>query len=346
MKLSEIALLIGGQLEGADKEVKGVAELSEAGPDEFSFLTNPKYLELALKTRAAAVILKEKSTRITASQIICANPYLAFAKALTHFNPRKTAEKGVHPTAVVEVDVEMANGVSVGANVYLGTGCKLGRNVELMPNVVIGAGAVIGDDTLIFPNVTISEKVIIGKRVIIHSGSVIGSDGFGYAPDENKYFKIPRIGTVLIEDDVEIGANVTIDRATLGKTIVRQGAKIDNLVMVAHNVEIGEDTILISQVGIAGSTRVGKHCTLAGQVGVTGHVTIGDNVVAAAQSGVTKDIAPNQMVSGLPAVPIMKERRKTASLAMLPDTMKKIRRMEKRLAKLESQLAVNEKEDQ
>ncbi len=319
--------------------------MRSATPAQISFLANPKYQKLAEETNAAAVIVAKKRKNIKCAQIICPNPYLAFAKLLAKLHPPPKREKGVHSSAVLESRVELGENISVGGNVYLGKGCKIGENTVIMPNVFIGADTVIGNDCLIYPNVTIRERVVIGERVIIHSGAVIGSDGFGYAADGERYYKIPQIGSVLIEDEVEIGSNVSIDRATLGRTVISKGCKIDNLVQIAHNVEIGENTVLVAQMGIAGSSRIGKHCTIAGQVGIVGHITIGDNVVVAGQSGVTKDLAGNQIVLGSPAIPITQERRQIASRALLPETMKKLKIMEERLAKLESQASLKKKED-
>lgn len=233
--------------------------------------------------------------------------------------------------------MSLGKGAFVGPLAIIEDNVKIGKRVQIRAGVFVGEGSEIGDETLLYPNVTILEGVKIGKRVIIHSGTVIGSDGFGFAPHKGRHYKIPQVGGVIIEDDVEFGANCTVDRAVLGQTIIGRGTKIDNLVQIGHNVTIGNDTILVSQVGISGSAKIGHHVTLAGQVGVSGHLSIGDHVVVGGKSGVTKDISPKQLVSGFPPVPHKDWLKREAAVRHLPELKKQVKVLSEKIAQLEMQ---------
>lgn len=336
--LRELAEWVHGTVVGDDKIViSAVAGIEEAEPGQITFLANPKYREKLLETRASAVIVGEGEEVPDIAMIQVGNPYLAFAQILTVFSEKKHPPVGVHETCVIGENVVLGEQCVVGSHVTIGNQVTIGDRTIVYPGVVIGDNVTIGSDAIIYPNVSILQDVSIGHRVIIHSGSVIGSDGFGFAPDGAQYYKIPQIGTVVIEDDVEIGANVTIDRAALGETHIHRGVKIDNLVQIAHNVVIGENSIIVSQVGISGSTKVGTHVTLAGQVGLVGHIQVGDNVMIGAQSGVTKSVPDNAILSGSPAINHRLWKKSQVSLLKLPDALKTIRALEKRVQELEEQ---------
>jgi UDP-3-O-[3-hydroxymyristoyl] glucosamine N-acyltransferase len=337
--LQEIAHYLGGTVSG-DGEVLigGLATLDDAGEGQLTFLANPKYAAKVATTRASAVLLPEGGNPQGHNAIFHANPYLAFAKLLTLFYTAPAAPLGVAPGAFVAEGVKLGADVSVHPGASIGAGAVLGDRVTLHPGVVIYPGVVLGDDVTLYANVSIRERCRIGNRVTIHDGTVIGSDGFGYAPDGKSWYKIPQIGIVVIEDDVEIGSNSVIDRAALEVTRIGRGTKIDNLVQIAHNCILGEDCMIVSQVGISGSTQLGNHVIMGGQVGVAGHLKIGDNVMIAAKAGVPGNIAANQMVGGIPAIP-HREWLKSASLVpKLPEFRKTLHALEKRIAELEAKL--------
>jgi UDP-3-O-[3-hydroxymyristoyl] glucosamine N-acyltransferase len=334
--LGELAQRLGAELRGdSHLRISGVAALEDATETEVSFVVGPKYRRLAKQTAAGALIVPPGMEDLERPLLVSPNPYLAFAQALALFNERPRAALGVSPKAHLGDGVRLGQGVSIHPLAYVGEGAIIGDRVTLHGGAYVGAGVEIGDDTLIHPNVTILDRCIVGKRVIIHSGAVVGSDGFGFAQDGCRHVKIPQTGIVRIDDDVEIGANCAIDRATLGMTWIQRGAKIDNLVQVAHNVVVGEDSIIVAQVGISGSTRIGKGVVLAGQVGVVGHLEIGDGVRVGAQAGVTKSIAAGQEVLGSPAVAYREFVRTSGMISRLPDLRKKVMDLEKRLAQLE-----------
>ena len=337
--LRELAEYVHGTVVGDDTLViSAVAGIEEAEPGQITFLANPKYRAKLLETRASAVIVSHGEEVPDIAMIQVSDPYLAFAQILTVFSEKKHPLVGVHETCVIGENVVLGEQCAIGAHVTIGNQVTIGDRTIMYPGVVVGDNVTIGSDAIIYPNVSILQDVSIGHRVIIHSGTVIGSDGFGFAPDGEGYYKIPQVGTVVIEDDVEIGANVTIDRAALGKTHIRRGVKIDNLVQIAHNVVIGENSIIVSQVGISGSTKVGNHVTLAGQVGLVGHIQIGDHVMIGAQSGVTKSVPDNATLSGSPAVNHRLWKKSQVSLLKLPDALKTIRTLEKRVRELEERL--------
>jgi UDP-3-O-[3-hydroxymyristoyl] glucosamine N-acyltransferase len=334
--LGELACLVEGEIQG-DPEFKitGAAGLEEAQIDQISFVIGPKYAHKAHHSEAGALVVPPKLSYLEKPLIISENPYLAFAKILTLFVPRFQPAIGVSNKAHLGTKVELGNKVSIEPHVYVGDSTVLGDGVHLHAGVYVGSAVRIGNDTVIHPNVTILDRCIVGNRVIIHSGTVVGSDGFGFAQEGETHYKIPQAGIVQIDDDVEIGANCTIDRATMGKTWIQRGVKIDNLVQVAHNVVIGENSIIIAQVGISGSTKLGNNVILAGQVGVTGHLEIGDNVRVGAQSGIAKSIPPGQTVSGSPAISHGVWLKNCQILSRLPELRQKIISLEKRVVALE-----------
>jgi UDP-3-O-[3-hydroxymyristoyl] glucosamine N-acyltransferase len=335
--LKILAEAIAGRVIGdVDVVIRGVAGIQEAQRGEITFLANARYAPLLRETKASAVILSQPDPGAPCAQVIVENPYYAFSRVLTVLNERPYRAIGISPLASIGKNVRLGRDLSIHPFVAIGEGAVVGDRVTLYPGVYIGDETEIGDDSVIHANVSIREKAVIGQRVVIHSGTVIGSDGFGFATHQGRHHKIPQIGTVLIEDDVEIGANVAVDRAALGRTVIKRGTKIDNLVQIAHNVVVGEDCLIVSQVGISGSTVIGNHVTLAGQTGVAGHLTIGDNVVAGGRAGVTKDIAPNQVVSGYPTLPHRQWLEAQAVFAHLPDLRKRIKALEMKLEQLES----------
>ncbi len=338
--LQEIAQFLGGRVAG-DGEVLigGLATLDDAGEGQLTFLANPKYAAKVATTKASAVLMGEGGNPHGKNAIFHPNPYLAFAKLLTLFYTAPAVPQGVMPGAFVAEGAKLGADVSVYPGASVGAGAVIGDRVTLHPGVVIYPGVVIGDDVTLHANVSVRERCRIGNRVTIHDGTVIGSDGFGYAPDGKAYYKIPQIGIVVIEDDVEIGSNCVIDRAALEATRIRRGTKIDNLVQIAHNVVIGEDCIIVSQVGISGSTQIGNHVTLGGQVGVAGHIKIGENVMIGAKSGVAGNVEPNQVLSGIPVMPHREWLRSAGLVPRLPEFRKTLSALEKRVAELEQELA-------
>ncbi|HEA46871.1 MAG TPA: UDP-3-O-(3-hydroxymyristoyl)glucosamine N-acyltransferase [bacterium] len=334
--LREIAELIGGEVVGNGSiEIEGVAGIEEAGKGEITFISDKKHLFLLETTQASAVIVSCEIKKARVPLIRVENPYFGFSQVTRILVPYQKPTEGIHPSAIISEGVDLGKGVSIGARSVIEEKAKIGDNTIIYPLVYLGKGSRIGRDCIIYPQVMIREGVEIGDRVIIHSGTVVGSDGFGYIPHEGKQYKVPQIGKVVIENDVEIGANVTIDRATLGKTWIKKGVKIDNLVQIAHNVVIGEDSIIVAQVGISGSTEIGKGVTLAGQAGLAGHIRIGDKAIVGAQAGVTKSVPPNTIVSGYPARPHTQAKRIEASILRLPELHKLVRELKKRLEELE-----------
>lgn len=333
LTLTEIAKLVEGNLEG-DGSVKicDIAKIEEAGSGEITFISNPKYAKFIETTNASAVLVGNDFPDTDKTIIRTENPYVSFLKILHAFHPpTNRIPAGIHNTAVIEDSVSLGSEPHIGALVYVGDKARLGKNVTLYPGVVIGTNVEIGDNALIYANVAIRENVKIGKNVIIHSGTVVGSDGFGFAREGQEYHKIPQVGTVVIEDNVEIGANCSIDRATMGKTVIRWGAKLDNLIQIAHNVEVGENTVIAAQTGISGSTKVGKNNIVGGQVGFVGHISTGENVTIGAQSGVSKSLQPNTIHFGCPARPIMQAKREEAALRKLPELLKRVADLEEKL---------------
>ena len=344
-RLKDLAEWVDGTVVGdGEMEISGVAAIEEAQPGEITFIAHPKYLPYLSKTNASAVIVSKEVTQADKSLLCVMNPQLAFARVLTLFSLKPSQPKGIDPKAWISPTARLGKDVTVFPFVYIGDRCSIGDRVALYPGVSVSEDSSIEEDSILYSNVSVYPGTIIGKRVILHSGVVVGGDGFAYVKEGKSNVKIPQVGIVEIEDDVEIGANTTIDRATLGKTIIRRGVKIDNLVMVAHNVVIGEDSIIVAQVGIAGSTKIGSNVTLAGQVGVAGHVEIGENAMVGAQAGVIHDLPGNQGYHGSPALPQREYIRAITSLPKLPEMRKTLLDLEKRLQKVEGALSLEGKE--
>ncbi len=339
MKLSEIVERLGGTLDGdGEIEIESVASLVEAGAGDISFLANPKYAAQVASTKASAVIVPSEWDRPAKCALVrVENSDQSFAEVAELFYeepPRPVA--GVHPSAVVAESARLGDGVSVGANCTIEEGVVIGANTVVSANCYIGYKTLIGENCLLYPQVSTREFSEIGNRVIIHNGSVIGSDGFGYAVQEDgSRTKIPQIGKVVIEDDVEIGANVAIDRARFGKTRIGKGTKIDNLVQIAHNVVIGEHTVMCGQSGISGSTVIGSRCILAGQAGLAGHLKVGDGAIVGAQAGVMKDVPPREFVMGSPAMNHLVAKKAVANMVTLPKLKEKVKRLEAEVARLQ-----------
>jgi len=322
-----LAARIGGHVEGdGNISLQGIASIPHARSTDITFAENPKHSAAAENCAAAAVIVPLNTPASRKTVIRVKNPRAAFARALAVFHPPRQYPAGVHPTARLGRDVRLGEGVFLGEYAVLRDRVSVGNRTVIDAHTIIGEGTTLGDDCLLYPNVTLYHDVHIGHRVAIHSGSVIGSDGFGYVQDGAERLKIPQTGNVIIEDDVEIGANVAIDRATMDSTIIKRGTKIDNLVQIAHNVTLGRNCIVISQVGIAGSVQIGDNVTLAGQAGIADHLTIGENSVVAAQSGVAEDVPPGSVVFGSPAQPVMQTKRQIIALRKLPDLLRKLGR--------------------
>lgn len=343
--LGDLARLVGGNVEGDPTvRITGVAGIEQARPGDITFVAQPKYLRTLQTSQASAVILA-RAWPTDRPAIRVEQPYRAFAALLTLFYPRPRPQAGIQEPVSLGQRVRLGRDVTVAPFVTLGDDVSIGDRVVLYPGVSVGARSSIGDDTILYANVTLYDRVAIGRRVVIHAGAVLGSDGFGYVQDPNgQHQKIPQVGGVKVEDDVEIGANACIDRATLGETVIRRGTKIDNLVHVAHNVEVGEDNLLLAQVGISGSCHLGAHVTLAGQVGLRDHVQIGDQATVIAQSGVAHDVQPRTIVSGTPAIPHQLWRRVQAATPRLPELLRTVAALERRLALLEAQQTDRERD--
>jgi len=341
VSLAKLAKLVGGKVVGdLKKKIRGVAPFDDAAGDDITLAGKVSYLKRINTTDAGAVIVPIDFQGSSKSIVRVENPQLAFAKILNLFHPPSKREVGINTNACIGSRFVCGKDVSIASFVVIRDNVTMGDRVTLHPGVVVGDDVVIGNDVEIHPNVTILERCRIGNRVKINAGTVIGSDGFGFAPDGEKYYKIPQTGIVQIDDDVEIGACNTIDRATFGKTWVKSGAKTDNLVMIAHNVTVGENTMLVSQVGISGSTTIGRHAVLAGQAGVSGHLTIGDNVIIGPQAGIAKSVPDGEVVSGSPEMPHRLWLRVHSIIPRLPELKKKLLEVEKRLRKMEEKQGI------
>ena len=332
-RLAEVARWVGGTVVGdGETRITGLCGIREAGRGHLTFIANSKYLPLLESTRASAVLTSREIRSAPLPIIQTADPSLAFSKLAALANPEtERRPRGISPKAAIGKKVRLGKGVAIQPFVVIEDGAEIGDRTVVYAGCTVGRNARIGNDCLIYPHVSIRERVEIGHRVIIHPGTVIGSDGFGFATVQGIHHKIPQTGTVVVEDDVEIGANVTIDRARFGKTVIGKGTKVDNLVQIAHNVVIGPNCILVAQAGISGSTVLGKNVVLAGQVGVAGHLTLGDNVMVGAQSGVTKSIPAGSHVWGLPARPLARVKRVHAVLQRLPELYRKVEELAKLL---------------
>jgi UDP-3-O-[3-hydroxymyristoyl] glucosamine N-acyltransferase len=336
IRLDEISRAVGGSLIGSsDVTVSGISSLAEATPTDLGYVASDRYIKAAMESLAAAFIVGREIPALSRPQILVKHPAYAFARIAEMFFVASLPSRGISEQIACGEGVEIEPQTSIWPFVTLGDRVHIGARVALYPGVFIGDDAVIGDDSVLYPNVTVREGCRIGSRVIIHSGTVIGSDGFGYVQHEGRHQKIPQLGIVCIEDDVELGANVTVDRATFGRTIIKRGTKVDNLVQVAHNVSIGEHSILVAQVGIAGSTRLGHHVIVGGQAGLADHLEIGDQVMIAARSGVNRSLTGNQIVSGAPVMPHEVAMKAMAVIPRLPELRQQVRNLEQRVQDLE-----------
>jgi UDP-3-O-[3-hydroxymyristoyl] glucosamine N-acyltransferase len=339
MKLSELAAQTGARCAPDDEiEIAGAAGLDQAGPGQVTFLANPRYTSKVNTTKAGAIYLGEdvEVQRTDISVLRAKDPYLAFTRALILFHPRPSFAPAIHPSAVIDPSAQIAPSAFIAAHVAIGRTVKVGERVQLHPNVTVSDNVTIGEDSIIHSGVAIRDNSILGSRVIVHNNAVIGSDGFGFAKDEQRrWLKIPQTGRVVIEDDVEIGASTTIDRASTGETRIKRGAKLDNLIQVGHSCTVGEDALLCAQVGMAGSSRVGDRVILTGQVGIGGHINVGDDAILYPQSGVPNDVAAGEVLVGTPAFEVSAFWRAIAVFKKLGDLPKRIRALEKRLDEIE-----------
>jgi UDP-3-O-[3-hydroxymyristoyl] glucosamine N-acyltransferase len=339
---STIAGFLKGEIIGdPDTRVNTIAKIEEGHEGALSFLANPKYEHYLYTTSSSIVLVNADfvpSQPVRATMIKVKNSYESFASLLTLVEQSKPKKTGIHPTAVIEKGVKVGSDVYIGAYVYIGDNCNIGDGCRIYPHVYIGDNSTFGKNCIVYAGVKIYHECVIGNGCTVHSGAVIGSDGFGFAPQsESEFMKIPQIGNVILEDNVEIGANVAIDRATMGSTIIRKGVKLDNLVQVGHNVEIGENTVMAGQSGIAGSSRVGRNCMFGGQVGIGGHISVADGTKIGAQAGVSGSIKEeNSIVQGSPAIEIRQFQRASVVFKILPELKTKIDTLEKEISSLKS----------
>lgn len=331
-RLSEVAELVGGTVEGdPDREIDALRPLDTAGPRDLSFLTNPRYRRQAVESGAGALLVDPGCREIQKDLVIVEDPYFSLKTLLGLFEQRSEPAPGVHPTAIVEEGAEIATSASVGAYVVVGRDSRIGEGVTLHPHVVIGMKCTVGEDAILYPRVVLYDHCEVGDRCILHSGVVIGSDGFGYALHEGRHEKLPHIGRVVVEEDVEIGANTTVDRGLLDETRLGAGTKIDNLVQVAHNVRLGRGCILVSQSGLSGSTRLGNGVVMAGQSGAAGHLELGDGAQVAAKSAVFKSVPSGKTVAGIPAGDAAGWRRQQALTRRLAELFRRLRALESKI---------------
>jgi len=312
--------------------IKGIGEIASATPEQITFLQNPRYKHFLKDSKAAAVISRKLPELEAKPALICDDPYLAFAKIASVFYYGGLAKpSGVDEKAVIAADAELAAGVSVGAGAVIGARAKLGKGTVVHPLAFVGEDSVLGADCLLYPGAVIRERCLLGERVVIHANAVVGSDGFGYARNGAAWLKIPQAGRVVIEDDVEIGSCVCLDRGAIGDTLIKRGSKLDNLIQIAHNVNIGEDCAFAAQTGISGSAQVGDRVQMGGQVGTVGHIEIGDDAVIAAQAGVSKTVPGRSAVFGSPARPMSEARRINVLMTRLPELFERLQELEDKL---------------
>lgn len=335
-RLGELAKVVAGELIGSGNLlIEGVAPIAEAKPTEISFAESLKVLvKYREHTQAGALIVPREAQDVGRPHIKVDNPRLAFAQVLEEFAWAPDVSPGIDPSAVVHETAKLGKGVAIGPQVVVGAEARIGKGTVLMGGVYVGSGTVLGENCLVYPNVCVRERLQIGNRVIIHAGAVVGEDGFGFVPSPEGYVKVPHIGTVIIEDDVEIGANTAIERGTCGATIIRRGTKIGNLVQVGHNSEIGEDCLVVALTGIAGSATLGQRVVLAGQSGVTGHLEVGNDCVVAARGLVAGDLPPGSYVSGFPARSHRENMRILAAERRLPELLKRVKQLEDQMASM------------
>lgn len=343
-KATDIARFLNGEIIGNEEiKVSNVSKIEEGKPGTLAFLANMKYENYIYSTKASIVLVNRNFVprdKIEATLIKVDDAYQAFASLLELYNQAmSTLKTGIEQPSFIDQSAVVGENIYLGAFAYVGKNSKVGNNCKIYPQVYIGDNVTIGDDCILYAGTKVYASSVIGNRCIIHSGAVIGSDGFGFAPlEDGTYKKIPQIGNAILEDDVEIGANTTIDCATMGSTIVKKGAKIDNLIQIAHNCEVGENTVMAAQVGLAGSTKVGKNCKFGGQVGLAGHLSIGDNVFIGAQSGVAKSVAGNQIILGSPAIEIKEAIKAITVYKNLPKLREEVIQLQKELKNLKKQI--------
>ncbi len=342
ISITEIASLINGTVSGdINTHINNVAKIEEAKSGDLTFLYLPSFEKYFSATKASAIIVKTgfDKSRNDITYIEVSSPEKAFFTILKKYFTPEFSLTGIDPTAFVHPSAKLGDNVAIGKNVVVSSGCKIGSNTKIFHNTVLSNNVSIGNDCLIHSNVSVREDCVVGNKVIIHPGTVIGSDGFGYNSNEKgEYEKIPQIGNVIIEDDVELGSNVSIDRAALGSTIIKRGCKIDNLVQIAHNVVLGEHTVVSAQTGVSGSTKIGKHCILAGQAGLVGHIELGDNVIITAQAGVSKSIPKPGYYSGSPAMEMRSYQKMQAQVRYISDYADRIKELEKQVKLLTEQI--------
>lgn len=336
IKASQLAALIGATIDGnPDEVINNYAKIEEATKGCLTFLANPKYTHFIYTTQASAVLVKNDfvpEQPVAATLLRVEDPYATLATLLNFVNSQRPAKVGVEQPSFVAPDVELPADAYVGAFAYVDKGVKMGKNVKIYPHCYVGEGVTLGDDVTLYPGVTIYHGCRLGNRCVVQAGAVIGGDGFGFAPQpDGSYSKIAQVGIVILEDDVEIGANTTVDRATMGATVVKKGVKLDNLIQVGHNVEIGENTVMAAQVGIAGSTKIGKQNMIGGQVGFAGHITVGDNNGIGAQSGVPGNVGSNNRLLGAPAINAIDFARQNAYFKRLAEMYSDIKRLKKEI---------------
>ena len=338
MKLGELAIRLGAELRGdAEREVTGVKGIEEAGPTEVTFVANPRYTALARKTQAAAVLVEPEFQEIAAATLRLKNPYLAFSRALGIFYQPPAYAPSIHPTAVIDPTAVIGEGPHIGAYVVIGSGVRLGARATLLPHVVLYPGVQAGSHLFAHAHAVVRENCVLGDHVTLENGAIVGSDGFGFAKNEvGQWEKIPQSGPVRLGNRVDVQANACIDRATVGSTKIGDGTKVDNLVQVGHGSRVGENTLLCAQTGLAGSSVVGNNAILAGQAGVAGHCTVGDGVILTAQSGVSHDVPAGKMISGSPAFDNRIWLRAVTIFQRLPELLKRLDLVEKKLAAQES----------
>jgi len=331
---AQIAVILEGEVDGNPEiEVSKLSKIEEGGPESLSFLANPKYTQFIYTTKASIVIVNKifkAEKEINSTLIRVEDAYKSFSKLLEYYNQVKMNKTGIENPVFISKSAIYGENIYIGAFAYLGENIKIGNNTKIYPNVYIGDNVTIGDNVILFSGAKIYSDTIVGDNCVIHSSAILGADGFGFAPNEKgEFIKVPQTGNVIIEDNVDIGAATSIDRATLGSTIIRKGVKLDNHIQIAHNVEIGKNTVIAAQTGIAGSTKIGENCMIGGQVGIVGHITIGNNVKIQAQSGIGRNVKDNEILQGSPALPYSDYNKSYVHFKNLPKTMNRINILEK-----------------
>ena len=331
---AQIAVILEGEVEGnSEIEVSKLSKIEEGGPESLSFLANPKYTQFIYTTKASIVIVNKifkAEKKINSTLIRVEDAYKSFSKLLEYYNQVKMNKTGIESPVFISKSAIYGENIYIGAFAYLGENIKIGNNTKIYPNVYIGDNVVIGDNVILFSGAKIYSDTLIGDNCVIHSCAILGADGFGFAPNEQgEFIKVPQTGNVVIEDNVDVGAATSIDRATLGSTIIRKGVKLDNHIQIAHNVEIGKNTVIAAQTGIAGSAKIGENCMIGGQVGIVGHITIGNNVKIQAQSGIGRNVKDNETLQGSPALPYSDYNKSYVHFKNLPKTMSRINILEK-----------------